>query len=176
MCRYIPNLLTTLRIALTPVFVYLFLHRAPVPALIVFLLAQATDVLDGCIARRFGWITPLGKALDPLADKITLIGVLLCLRAAGRVPLWLAAPVIAREILMIISGLMLWNRRRTFAADAYGKITTLLFFASAVLLFPWHENALMIRIGGALMMASLVASVVASLHYLRLYLHAKHPV
>ena len=78
--KNIPNILSTIRILLVFVFVFLlFGLNSPVGALIVFLVAGATDVIDGFLARRFNWITNLGKILDPLADKLMQCTVLVCL-------------------------------------------------------------------------------------------------
>lgn len=170
MLKYVPNALTCLRIALTPCFVLLYLFGQPVPALTVFIIGSITDVLDGFIARRFHCISNVGKALDPLADKLTLVGILLCLYIAGRVPLWLAILLVLREFTMILGGVILWQNRVSFASDRFGKITTVLFFASAVLLFPWHRHAALTFAGQALLLLSLACSMIALVHYFRLFM------
>ena len=169
MLKSIPNMLTASRIALAPVFLALYLRGMPLAALAVFIAGSVTDVLDGFIARRFGCISDVGKALDPLADKITLICILLCLFIAHRIPLWLMLVLSVRETLMVLGGVVLWQNRISFAADRFGKITSLLFFTAATLLFPWHQNPLLNHIGLTLMLISLAFSIAAFWHYYRIF-------
>ena len=78
--KNIPNILSVIRIILVLVFVVVFfLPISKIWALIVFLTAGATDVVDGFLARKFNWITDLGKILDPFADKLMQCTVLVCL-------------------------------------------------------------------------------------------------
>ncbi|MBM3294685.1 MAG: CDP-diacylglycerol--glycerol-3-phosphate 3-phosphatidyltransferase [Candidatus Aminicenantes bacterium] len=97
----LPNALTVFRIALIPVFVAVFLtpfrgHEAV--ALAVFLAAALTDLVDGLLARLTGTTTELGALLDPIADKLLVAASVVCLVGAGRIPSWVAAVVIGREI------------------------------------------------------------------------------
>ena len=169
MLKYIPNLLTASRIAAAPVFVALYLLDMPVAALAVFIAGSVTDVLDGFIARRCNCVSSVGKALDPLADKITLISILACLFIAQRIPVWMLLALTARELLMIFGGVILWQNRIPFSADRFGKITTVLFFSAAVLLFPWHDNAALKHTGLALMLFALLFSLITFGHYYRLF-------
>src|SRR5215208_3316702 len=66
--------------------------------LALFAFAAATDGLDGFLAKRCGWTSELGKILDPLADKILLVGVFITLAALGVVPVWLAASAVLRDV------------------------------------------------------------------------------
>lgn len=170
MLKYIPNILTCLRIALAPCFVTLYLLGQPVAAVTAFIISAITDVLDGFIARRFHCVTTAGKALDPLADKITLIAVLMCLFASRRIPLWLLLILIARELLMILGGIVLWQNHLTFSADRFGKITTVLFTSASLLLFPWHNIPSLITIGNGLMLISLASSLFTFWHYAQHYI------
>ena len=174
MLKHIPNILTSLRITLVPVFSILYILDMRTPALVVFVLAEITDVLDGFIARRFGCISNVGKALDPLADKITLIGILLCLFISGRIHPYLLALLVARELLMICGGVVLWWQKLTFSADRYGKFTTVLFFTAAVLLYPWHDIPALIYTGSGLLLLSLASSIITSVHYVRRYIHMRN--
>ena len=76
--KYLPNILSSLRLCMVPVFVVLFLMGNLIPAVIVFILAGATDVLDGYIARHFNCTSTLGKVLDPLADKLLQLSAFGC--------------------------------------------------------------------------------------------------
>ncbi len=116
-----PNLLSVLRIALTPIAAPLVYAGSPL-ALPVLAIALLTDFLDGRIARRLGGSTPLGRILDPLADKIFAGGVLVALAASGRVPWEFASLVLVRDALLLGVG---WLKVRAGdpvpAANFFGK-------------------------------------------------------
>ena len=99
----IPNLLSLLRIALVPVFLWLLLHQLFLAAIAVLAFAGLTDFLDGYLARKLNQTTKLGKMLDPVADRLYIFATLLALSATGYVPWWLAGLVILRDVLMLIS-------------------------------------------------------------------------
>jgi cardiolipin synthase len=109
MWRHLPNALCVLRIILIgPIAALLLQGRLPL-ALLVFAFAALTDVLDGYLAKRFGWQTELGKRLDPLADKLLLVTVFVVVALLGRAPIWLAATVVARDLIITAGGLTyLW--------------------------------------------------------------------
>ena len=129
----LPNILTLLRMALIPCFVgvfYLPFRRAHLFAAALFALAAITDWLDGYLARRLNQASKLGAFLDPVADKLMVVVVLVILLEA-RHSLWLAAPVaviIGREI--AVSALREWmaemGSRRKVAVSVLGKIKTAL--------------------------------------------------
>ncbi|MBU1001490.1 MAG: CDP-alcohol phosphatidyltransferase family protein [Proteobacteria bacterium] len=102
----IPNLLTVVRIMLTPVVVMCFIHKRVDLALLSFFVAGITDALDGLLARLLKQRTELGAMLDPLADKVLIVATILCLGILGWVPAWLVVIVITRD-LIIVGGLML---------------------------------------------------------------------
>jgi len=109
----LPNLLTYLRIAFIPLIIVL-LSMPPTAAtsngaFIIYALASITDLLDGILARRRNQITPLGKLLDPLADKLLVSAVLIMLVAQDKVPAWMVFVFISRDF--VIMGL------RTVAAS-----------------------------------------------------------
>ncbi len=106
----LPNLICVLRMALT-VPIVLFLAEGRFAAtLVLFAIAAVSDVLDGFLAKNFGWSSELGKILDPLADKILLVSVFVTLAWIGLVPLWLAAAAVARDLII------------SFGAIAYLKL------------------------------------------------------
>ncbi len=132
--KYIPNILSVIRIILVFVFVGLFFCDYPentVWALFVFILAGATDVVDGFLARRFKWITNIGKVLDPLADKLMQCTVLICLSIKALIPLWLAAFYILKELLMGLGGLFVFKRKDVIVvSNKYGKAAVCVFYAA----------------------------------------------
>lgn len=98
----IPNILTLLRILLTPLFIILILKHVYAQALLVFALAGISDALDGFIARCFDQRTLLGAYLDPLADKLLLVSSFVCLGVMKVLPAWLAVIVITRDIIIVL--------------------------------------------------------------------------
>ncbi|HVN28792.1 MAG TPA: CDP-diacylglycerol--glycerol-3-phosphate 3-phosphatidyltransferase [Candidatus Binataceae bacterium] len=101
-----PNILTLCRLATAPLLIYLLLIPGPIAAAFaaaVFFLATITDFLDGYIARNYGSGTTLGKFLDPLADKVVVISALIMLAGTPqlpRVPAWIVAVLVIREIMV----------------------------------------------------------------------------
>ena len=123
-----PNLITCVRLALLPVFVWLLFdtnHRA----IAAWLLASlgATDWIDGFVARRFHQVSNIGKIIDPVADRILVISGLLSVAAAAGVPWWFALTTLSRELVVSVLSLLLaalgaaridvlwWGKVSTFA-------------------------------------------------------------
>jgi cardiolipin synthase len=107
------NGITMLRIALIPVFGALFVRGQHALALVVFALAGLSDLLDGLVARALHQQTRLGRILDPAADKLLLVVCFIATAARGVVPRWLAALVVARDLLLVVgAGLLALHLRR----------------------------------------------------------------
>lgn len=106
--RDIPNLITILRVLLVaPLMWYLAAERYAA-ALAVALVAGVSDALDGFLAKRYGWESRIGGILDPIADKLLLVGSFVMLGLAGLIPLWLVALVLLRD-LVIVTGAALFH-------------------------------------------------------------------
>lgn len=108
----VPNLLSLLRMGLTPLFLIAVVNEQPVMALAVFALAGLTDGLDGFIARTYGQQSQLGVYLDPVADKLMLMSAYVVLAVPGLhrgvlIPAWVTVLVIARDLLIITVALVL---------------------------------------------------------------------
>lgn len=131
----VPNMLTLSRFVLIPIFVILYLQREPVAALMVLLFAGLTDILDGYIARRSGQVTAIGVMLDPLADKLMMLAVVLVLLLTDTLP-WPAFAVLTfREVGMILTSTYFHLRKfKTVPANIYGKATTVLYYAAVLLM------------------------------------------
>lgn len=99
--RDIPNLITSLRILLVPPFLWLLLQERYGAALLLFTVAGVSDALDGFLAKHYGWTSELGGLLDPLADKLLLIGAILALGWLRELPVWLVALVILRDVVIV---------------------------------------------------------------------------
>jgi cardiolipin synthase len=103
--RYLPNLICLGRIALIwPILATLAAHDYGWAA-VCFAIAGVSDLLDGGLAKRFGWTSELGKWLDPLADKCLLVTVFVVAAWAGLVPRWLTAVVVARDVMIALGAL-----------------------------------------------------------------------
>jgi CDP-diacylglycerol---glycerol-3-phosphate 3-phosphatidyltransferase len=123
----LPDQLTVARAASVPLVVLLYAWELPsneIWATALFCVAMATDWLDGRIARRRGTTSPLGSLLDPIADKVLVLAVLVVLIEDGIWPGWMVAAIVARELL--ISGLRLAAIERgiVMAARDLGKLKT----------------------------------------------------
>lgn len=141
--KYIPNCLSVIRILLVPLFIYLFLVEKYYGALAVFLIGGATDVLDGFLARHFGWITDIGKILDPIGDKLMQCAALACLYAKGIIPLWLLIFFAAKESLMLIGGLFVFMKKKFVVVSSWqGKLAVVFFYAAIVFFIVAHITGL----------------------------------
>jgi CDP-diacylglycerol---glycerol-3-phosphate 3-phosphatidyltransferase len=123
----LPDQLTILRVVAVPIVVVLFAWDFPNHAYwatAVFVVAMATDQVDGWLARRSGTSSPLGKLLDPVADKVLILAALVMLIGEGVAPAWMVALIVVREIL--VSGLRLAAIERgvVLGARELGRIKT----------------------------------------------------
>lgn len=126
------NLLTLVRLLCVPPIVLLTLDGAFRAAAGLFVVAAATDLADGYVAKRVSGPTPLGAVLDPVADKLLMLGVFLALVAQGELPAWLAALVIGRDAMIVAGTLALRLSVGRFRVEPLllGKVAT---FVQAIL-------------------------------------------
>ncbi|MBI5664735.1 MAG: CDP-alcohol phosphatidyltransferase family protein [Nitrospirae bacterium] len=104
----LPNLLTLTRILLLPFFVATLIYNNYQYALIIFIAASVTDILDGFIARVTKQITDFGKILDPVADKFFLVTSFILMSKIGLIPLWLAIVVISKDLIVVTGSVILY--------------------------------------------------------------------
>lgn len=163
----IPNGITCLRICLICVFfvVHFAYPRLRRLSIGLFVAAGFTDFLDGAVARKLGQITWLGKLLDPLADKLMILSALICLMYSDVVPAWILGLVLIKEIYMIAGGTLLFRRQIVIASDLPGKAATFLFVPAVILIYPWHDVAMLRNVGRFVLYASLIMSGWAAVHY-----------
>lgn len=135
----IPNILSVCRIVMIPVFIWVYCFRGEYHlAFLILCLSGITDLADGFIARTFHMVSNLGKALDPIADKLTQGAVLLCLGIRFPQMFFLAGLLAAKEIttgLMSLSAIHRTNEVKS--ADWHGKITTCLLYFTMLLHILW---------------------------------------
>jgi cardiolipin synthase len=131
----IPNLITLVRIFLTPVFIIFITRGQYRHALAVFLLAGVSDLADGLIARLWQQRSPLGTYLDPLADKLLLSSTFLTLGIYHQIPAWLTALVLSRDITLALGALVLklTDYPLVIRPSLAGKWTTTLQIACVLL-------------------------------------------
>ena len=120
----LPNKLTLLRVFMIPVCLLLWALGLSYPAAAVFVLAAATDFLDGYIARKKNLVTVFGKFADPVADKILVLTAMIFLCVDGRLPAWAVSVVAARELLVDGLRLVAVGKGNVIAAGWAGKIKT----------------------------------------------------
>ena len=128
----VPNVLTMIRIALLPVIAWYYKAGNTFAVLVVYLLAMATDAFDGIIARKTNQITSLGKLLDPLADKLTLLTLLSLFLFDGRIPGWVLLVIVIKEAVLVIGSGMALKHGIVVHALWIGKVTTVVCIISIV--------------------------------------------
>jgi cardiolipin synthase len=162
--EHIPNLLCIGRMLLVVPLVWLIAREEYRVALALFVVAGATDALDGFLAKRFEWRSQLGGLLDPAADKLLLSSVFLTLGFTGLVPLWLVALVVLRDV-VIASGALLyralignftWRARPLSKANTASQLAFVLAtLTRAALAFP---PAAVLQVLGGLVVTTTVLS------------------
>lgn len=163
----IPNVLSALRLVLAGVFVWFYFTFGPIPALLIFLLAGATDLLDGWIARRFNQISDIGKLLDPVADKVLLLCALYCFQATERIPLVIFILACVKELMLMLGGFYILRVKKLVVHSNWvGKVAMAVFYIGVVITFidtiqPY--NVIILCIG-------LAFSYFAGICYLQQYL------
>lgn len=162
--KYIPNILSIFRILLVPIFVWRVLIGDTKTAAILLIVSGLTDLLDGFLARRFGWITSLGKVLDPAADKLTQIAVSVLFLWRYPQYWFLFAFLIFKELLMIVlSGILITRGKQIEGAKFIGKLSTMVFYFSMtlILLIPSMPQPLKL----ALLIGSTITAFIAAVLY-----------
>jgi CDP-diacylglycerol--glycerol-3-phosphate 3-phosphatidyltransferase len=161
----LPNALTLLRILAVPVVVVALLGETPNGdelAAAVFALAALTDGLDGYFARSRNSVTTFGKLMDPLADKLLIIGALVSLVSLDRLAAWVAMVIIAREVAVTILRTIAAERGLVIAASWLGKLKTVLQIAAVIALIVADPAPLGVDL---LVYAALIVTVVSGADY-----------
>ncbi|TDB70148.1 MULTISPECIES: CDP-diacylglycerol--glycerol-3-phosphate 3-phosphatidyltransferase [unclassified Micromonospora] len=164
------NGLTLLRLVLVPVFAVSLVGSEMthagwrMAACLIFVVASATDLVDGWIARRFGLVTSVGKVADPIADKALTGAALVLLSFYGGLPWWVTVVILVREL--GITALRFWViRHGVIAASRGGKVKTALQVL-AITWYLWPMPAVLAGVGPWIMAAAVVVTVVTGFDYL----------
>ncbi len=125
----ISNMLTISRIVVTPFFLYLFFLPslvARIAVLVLIILSEITDMVDGHLARKKKMVTDFGKIVDPLADRIFRLTLFLCFVKAGLIDVWFFALCFYRDCMVTSMRIVAMNSKIVFAAQISGKIKAVL--------------------------------------------------
>ena len=170
----IANILTIARIFITPLFV-LFIeiknadYGFKLIALIIFIIASITDMLDGLIARKYKLITNLGQFLDPLADKILTSAAFLCFLDLKIINIWVVLIIFSREFLVTGVRLIASKNNIVLAANFWGKLKTVTqIFAciSCILFLMYPKNLILYYQYNILIYASVILTIVSGYIYI----------
>jgi len=177
----VPNMLSLLRLILVPVMLVCFFlipGRDHLVAMIIFLIASLTDLLDGIIARTTHQITQYGIVLDPFADKLLKISTLISFAIVGILPIWLVSVLIFLDVGMIITGACLYKKKITIPSNIFGKIGTVVMTIGLLMCFfdgslhPW--NLYVLYLGLIIIITSLIVYIV--FNYKRVFFGQKEQV
>ena len=137
----IPNLLSLLRLCMIPLIIWLYCTQKNYAlTAVVLVLSGLTDMVDGYIARRFNMVTDLGKALDPVADKLTQASVMFCLLSRFRMMLVPLLLLIFKEVCNgVISHVVIKKTGKVCGADWHGKVCTWLLYAMMFVHIVWFD-------------------------------------
>ena len=167
------NNLTLLRILLVPAFVLFVVYGYLGYALVALVVAGLTDALDGLVARRTGQKTSLGAWLDPMADKLLLISTFVVLTVPGlglmnRLPIWLTVIVISRDVVIVLTVAIinLAVGHRTFRPSIFGKAATAIYILTAGVTMLFNFLGRVSVLVDVCIYASLIITLVSSLHYI----------
>ncbi len=163
---WLPNAISFLRIALIPPILIAVAGHYFEVALGLFLLAALSDGIDGWLAKRYAWHSRLGALLDPIADKLLVAGMFIMLVAGGYLPLWLAALVILRDV-VIIGGATAYNflvRPVQGEPTRISKLNTalelvLVVFVLSRAAFDWPPEISVIVVGAGVLVTVVVSGI-----------------
>ncbi|MBQ5812364.1 CDP-diacylglycerol--glycerol-3-phosphate 3-phosphatidyltransferase [Candidatus Saccharibacteria bacterium] len=166
-----PTILTMLRMLLSVAFVAFALLPdmwAKITALVIFILASVTDLIDGKWARKANLVTDLGAFLDPIADKMLVDLAFLVLVYQDIVPLWVFAIILVRDF--AVDGMRMASARsgKTISASIYGKWKALFQMATLIIILFAHiiGSDVLITIGNIVLYISLILTIISGLDYL----------
>ena len=167
--KTVPNMLSYFRLLLIPVFIFLYIGRNNYTwAAVIILISGLTDIADGFIARHFNMVSDLGKALDPLADKLTQFAIFICLAERYRLIILFICVFAVKELMVAYLGIKVLKCTGTVnSAKWYGKITTLVTEATALILVFVTDISLVIA--DALILISLAFALFSLVMYVRRY-------
>ena len=168
----LPNKLTLFRVFMIPIFLIILLGGfVPFPinryiALVIFVIASLTDMLDGKIARKYNLVTNFGKFADPLADKLLVTAAMVSLCSMGELSPWVVIVIVSREFIVTGFRVIAADAGIVIAASWWGKIKTVVQMIMIIVLLPGSTAAFMITAGFWLQVAAAVLTVISGVDYI----------
>ncbi len=164
----IPNILTTTRFILVPVFGYFLYQSQYILSVIILTVAGITDYLDGHIARKYNMITSWGKLADPLADKLMQLTALIILGIKNKISFFVVIIVLLKEIIMVIGSVLLLKQDKfVVSSNWYGKLTTVILYFAVILIM------LDLPFGNYLIMVAVAATIFSFIKYGMVFIKVK---
>lgn len=161
----ISNVLSSLRILLTPALIYFLMNNDTAMVLIIIFIASVSDILDGYLARKLNQVTELGKIIDPLGDKIMVLTFCITLFLTGRLPLWFFLLIVIKDILILLGGLLIARKEQKVPpSDAFGKAAVVLTGFTFMAILAFQDTYLLIY---SLMYSAAIAVILSFLMYSR---------
>ena len=170
----LPNLLTLSRLAAIPLLMALLLVRFPGHdqlAAALFIVFSFTDTLDGQIARRRGMVSDLGKFLDPLADKLLVLSVLIVLVQEGLVAAWVVVVIFSRELLITILRSVGASQGQVIGAAPLGKTKTVTQMAAVALLILQRPYPVLVPLADIAVAVAVLFTIFSGIDYLVRFRH-----
>ena len=163
---WLPNAISLVRVALVAPILALLLNGHHDIALVLFFVAGFSDGLDGYLAKRFDWHSRTGALLDPIADKLLVAGIFVTLSITGDLPVWLAAIVILRDV-VIVGGAMAYNflvRPVEGEPTRISKLNTalellLVLFVISRAGFGWPDQITITMLGAAVLVTVVISGI-----------------
>src|SRR6266568_2742069 len=170
----VPNALTISRLAAIPILMALLLMRFPGHdqlAALLFIVFSFTDTLDGELARRSRRVSDLGKFLDPLADKLFVLAVLIVLVQEGLVAAWIVVVIFSRELIITILRSVAATQGHVIAAAPLGKTKTITQMAAVALLILQRPYPALVPVAEIAVLIAIVFTVWSGIDYLWRFRH-----
>lgn len=169
MKKHIPNIITSFRLVLIPVFIFFVLNDLFLAAAFIFMLASLSDLLDGYLARKWKAVSNFGKLFDPLADKAIQISAILLLCVIGRLHFAFIIILAVKESLMIFGSYLLYKKKVVVYALWYGKaaaflLNAVIFWSYALKIANIYYNIFM----AAAIAAEILALTLYTIRYFKL--------
>lgn len=172
----LPTIITFSRILLIPIFIYV-VETNKLLGVFIFVLASATDIFDGYIARKSKQVTKLGVLLDPIADKLLIISALIVLVDKGCVDAWVAIVIIAREFIVTGLRIVALSKDIVIPAEMGGKIKTVVQFISIFILLLYllnipsnlFNNDFLLNTGTSLLWLAMIIGIASGVQYFILF-------
>lgn len=164
----IPNLLSFFRLALIPVFIWMYVVREQnLWTAGILLLSGLTDIVDGWFARTFHMVSDFGKMIDPIADKLTQIAMLFCLVTRFPHMLYLLVVLSLKEVLNSVMGLLaIRNTGYVLSSAWHGKVTTVLLYTTLMVHLVWFRIPAPVS-DGLIVICTVMALISAALYFVR---------